>query len=43
MELGDGQAPLVMDLLRAAGYQGVLSRNDLSGVERAVAARVPVT
>ena len=38
-EVGDGQAREVADVLRAAGYEGVVVTRDLAGVERIVEGR----
>ncbi len=37
LEVGAGQAGMVVELLRGAGFDGVGSRRDLAGIERAVA------
>jgi release factor glutamine methyltransferase len=36
LEVGDGQAGAVAELLRAAGFAGLESRRDLAGIERVV-------
>ncbi len=36
IELGEGQAPAVMELVRAAGFGEVEARRDLAGIERVV-------
>jgi len=36
VEVGDGQAPAVAELLREAGFGGVETRRDLAGIERVV-------
>jgi release factor glutamine methyltransferase len=36
LELGEGQAPAVVELLREAGYARTESRRDLTGIERVV-------
>jgi methylase of polypeptide subunit release factors len=36
LEIGQGQAAAVGDLLRAAGYAAIESRPDLAGIERVV-------
>jgi release factor glutamine methyltransferase len=36
IELGEGQAPAVMELMAAAGYERVQARRDLAGIERVV-------
>jgi release factor glutamine methyltransferase len=40
MEIGAGQATLVMEILRAEGYAGIGARRDLAGVERVVFGRL---
>jgi release factor glutamine methyltransferase len=37
LEVGEGQAPAVGELLRAAGFASVRTRKDLAGIERVVA------
>jgi release factor glutamine methyltransferase len=39
MEVGEGQAPAVAELARAAGFSDVEVRNDLAGIERVVVGR----
>ena len=36
LEVGAGQAPVVVDLVRAAGFPSVRSKRDLAGIERVV-------
>jgi release factor glutamine methyltransferase len=39
IELGEGQAPAVMTLVREAGFERVEARRDLAGIERVVVGR----
>jgi release factor glutamine methyltransferase len=39
LEVGAGQAPIVAELMREAGYEAVETRPDLAGVERVVVGR----
>jgi release factor glutamine methyltransferase len=39
LEVGEGQAPAVAELLRGAGYREVEARRDLAGIERVVVGR----
>ena len=39
LEVGEGQAAAVGDLLREAGFSAIETRHDLAGIERAVVAR----
>ena len=39
IELGEGQAPAVMELMREAGFGDVEARRDLAGIERVVVGR----
>lgn len=39
IELGQGQAPAVAQLMRAAGFEDVTARRDLAGIERVVIGR----
>jgi release factor glutamine methyltransferase len=39
LEVGAGQAPTVTSLMREAGFDGVETRRDLAGIERAVVGR----
>jgi release factor glutamine methyltransferase len=39
VELGEGQAPAVAELMRTAGFGGVETRRDLAGIERIVIGR----
>ncbi|MGN6216196.1 MAG: peptide chain release factor N(5)-glutamine methyltransferase [Solirubrobacterales bacterium] len=39
VEVGEGQAPAVVELMRAAGFGEVETRRDLAGIERVVLAR----
>lgn len=39
VELGEGQAPAVADLMREAGFEEVETRRDLAGIERVVVGR----
>lgn len=39
LEVGDGQAPSVVDLLKSAGFSEVAIELDLAGIERVVSAR----
>ncbi len=41
IELGEGQAPAVAELVRAAGFADVRARRDLAGIERVVVGRRP--
>ena len=41
IELGEGQAPAVAELVRAAGFEDVQSHRDLAGIERVVVGRRP--
>jgi release factor glutamine methyltransferase len=41
VEVGQGQAAAVMDLMREAGFDEVESRRDLAGIERVVLGRRP--
>ncbi len=41
IELGEGQAPAVAELVRAAGFEDVEARRDLAGIERVVVGRRP--
>jgi len=36
VEVGEGQAPAVVELLREAGFGGIETRRDLTGIERVV-------
>jgi release factor glutamine methyltransferase len=38
LELGEGQAPIVMDLCQKLGFTNVYAEKDLSGIQRAVVA-----
>ncbi|HKO37428.1 MAG TPA: peptide chain release factor N(5)-glutamine methyltransferase [Solirubrobacterales bacterium] len=39
VEVGEGQAPAVAELMREAGFGGIEARRDLAGIERVVAGR----
>jgi release factor glutamine methyltransferase len=39
VELGEGQAPAVAELMRNAGFEGLETRRDLAGIERVVVGR----
>jgi release factor glutamine methyltransferase len=39
VEVGEGQAPAVAELMRAAGLEGIEVRRDLAGIERVVVGR----
>jgi release factor glutamine methyltransferase len=39
IEVGEGQAPAVAEMLRGAGYAAIETRHDLAGIERVVLAR----
>jgi release factor glutamine methyltransferase len=39
IELGQGQAPAVAELMRAAGFADVEARRDLAGIERVLIGR----
>lgn len=41
LEVGQGQAPAVRELLAAAGYTGLRTWNDLAGIERVAGGRRP--
>jgi release factor glutamine methyltransferase len=43
VEVGEGQAPAVAELVRAAGFGAVEARRDLAGIERVVVGRVEGT
>jgi release factor glutamine methyltransferase len=36
LEVGEGQAPAVAELLRGAGFGAIETRRDLAGIERVV-------
>ena len=40
VEVGEGQAPAVVQLVRQAGFEGVETRRDLAGIERVVIGRL---
>lgn len=42
VEVGEGQAPAVAELMRAAGFGEIEARRDLAGIERVVIGRVEV-
>ncbi|HEX6601005.1 MAG TPA: hypothetical protein VF030_00050, partial [Solirubrobacterales bacterium] len=39
VEVGEGQAPAVAELIRASGFEGIETRRDLAGIERVVFGR----
>ena len=39
LEVGEGQAPEVIELVREAGFDAVEARRDLAGIERVVVGR----
>jgi len=39
VEVGEGQAPAVAELMREAGFEGIEVRRDLAGIERVVLGR----
>jgi release factor glutamine methyltransferase len=39
VEVGEGQAPAVAELMRVAGFEGIETRRDLAGIERVVVGR----
>jgi methylase of polypeptide subunit release factors len=39
LEVGEGQAPTVAELVRRAGFESVETRRDLAGTERVVVGR----
>jgi len=43
IEVGEGQAPAVGELMRHAGFEAIETRRDLAGIERVVVGRVEVT